>query len=254
MNVKSCTGFKLASGSAETGEFEAIISVFNVKDRDGDATLPGAFVQNFNEWKNSGDPMPVYWSHRMDDPRFSIGRIIEAGELYPGDKRMPEWVPEVVKTNGGSWVRGRLDVGPDASDVAIATRRLLMARLVKQFSYAYTIKDAQWITLDGEDVQGLKRLEIHEVSITQVGSNEFTQLIAAKSCLDEATREPNSPPTGTVVELSTEPGGNEDDGKPESGATKVEEPERAKPEESEPQLDAATVRLLSEGQRLALDL
>lgn len=181
MNFKSCAAFKAAPDTAETGVFEAIVSVFGNVDSVGDVVLPGAFKESLAAWEKSGDPIPVYWSHRMDDPRFSIGRVLEAAELQPGDARIPEWADERVKANGGLWVKAQLDAGADAGEVAVAARKLLIKRLVKQFSYAYDIEDAGWGTADGQDAYELRTLSIHEVSLAQVGANNLTELVGAKA-------------------------------------------------------------------------
>lgn len=179
MKFKECPAFKVApDGGDSSGEFEAIVSVFGNIDRVGDVVFPGAFADSLAEWKASGDPIPVLWSHRMDDPRYSIGAVLEAEELEPGDKRIPEWADPHVKDNGGLWVRAKLH---DDGEIALAARKLLQARLVKQFSFAYDIVDADWVTVDGRDAYGLKRLDLFEVSPTQVGANDLTELVGAKA-------------------------------------------------------------------------
>lgn len=181
MKFKSCAGFKAAPDSADSGVFEAIVSVFGNVDSVGDVVLPGAFKDSLAAWEASGDPIPVLWSHRMDDPRFSIGHVLEAAELEPGDPRIPEWADEHVKAHGGLWVKGQLDTGSDAGEVAVAARKLLLKRLVKQFSYAYDIKDAGWGTVGGVDAYELRKLGIHEISPTQIGANNLTELVGAKA-------------------------------------------------------------------------
>lgn len=263
MRVKDCSGFKAVGfeGEGTDGQFEAMVSVFNVVDRDGDVVLPGAFTESLNAWKASGDPIPILWSHRMDDPRYSIGAVLEVAELGSNDPRLPDWVDDRVKANGGLWVRGQLHVGSDAGEVATAARKLLLARLVKQFSYAYEVQESEW--LDEEGVRILKRLDIFEISPTQVGANDLTQLLGAKGAGAERGSELTLVVKGdvsgdlqqAVVALLDRPGNAASDGgNSEGGTAKGEEPpEGVKPEEPA-QLDAATVRLLCEGQRISLDL
>ncbi len=254
MKVKDCSGFKLAPNT-EDGTFEAIVSVFNNIDRAGDVVMPGAFAESLAEWKASGDPIPVLWSHRMDDPRYSIGAVIDAEELAGGDKRIPEWCDDHVKLHGGLWVRGQLHTGSDAGEVATAARKLLRNRLVKQFSYAYDIKDADWVTVDGREAYGLKRLHLHEVSPTQVACNDLTALLGAKA--------PSAAKGGydlaDIVRLATKfseeiteavaaldrPHSASDGGTSEGKPANDEEPARVKSEEPAG-LDAASVRLLCE--------
>lgn len=186
MKLKAGRAQFKAPGEAgtDTGTFEAIVSVFNNRDSWGEVVLPGAFKESIAQWKSGGDALPVLWSHRMDDPTFNIGAVLDIEELEPGDTRLaPDWVDPHVKDNGGLWVRARIDSGADASPVAVHALRLLKERRVTQFSYAYDELDAGPIKIDGEEVWGLKRLALHEVSPTQVGANGLTELLGAKNRL-----------------------------------------------------------------------
>jgi phage head maturation protease len=255
MRFKRCTAFKMAPDTTtEDGQFEAIVSVFGNKDSVGDVVMPGAFTASIAEWHASGDPLPVLWSHRMDDPRFSIGHVIEAEELAAGDPRIPPWSNQWLKENGGLWVKGQLHTGPDASDVGVAARRLLKNRLVTQFSYAYDIIDGGWGTASGEDVYELRTLKLHEVSPTQLGANDLTTLVGAKAAVMGAAPavrrliaelHPNDlrealAVIGTVLAEQKADGGTVD-----AGQVKAEEPAGVKAEEPA-RLSAASVRLLGD--------
>lgn len=263
MKFKSCPAFKADTADADSGTFEAIVSVFGNVDSVGDVVMPGAFTDTLAEWKASGDPIPVLWSHRMDDPRFSIGSVLDAAELEPGDSRIPEWADEWLKANGGLWVKGQLDTGADASDIAGAARKLLKGRLVKQFSYAYDIVDAGWGTVGGQDAYELRKLGIHEISPTQIGANNLTQLIGAKAASlvanvpdlrgdpVKARRLLSGMDTGDICEAIAVLGKalaerNTTDGTDasDSGMVKDEEPSRVKSEEPA-RHDDKSIRLLS---------
>ena len=82
-----------ADGLDEDGQFEAIVSVFNNKDSVGDVVRPGAFLDDLTAWKDSGDPLPVIWSHDWANPESHIGVVLEAKE-----------------TEEGLWVKGQLDL------------------------------------------------------------------------------------------------------------------------------------------------
>lgn len=182
MKLKSCPALVKATGDPASGEFEAIVSVFNNVDHQGDAVLPGAFTDTIAEWASGPDTLPVLWSHRMDDPMFNIGAVKEAAELAPNDPRLDApGASEHLKANGGLWVKGVIDTGPDASPIAVQALKLLRARRVTQFSYAYDEIDSGPVIVDGQDAWGLKRLALYEVSPTQVGANELTELLVAKS-------------------------------------------------------------------------
>jgi phage head maturation protease len=262
MKFKECPAFKVApDGGDNSGEFEAIVSVFGNIDRVGDVVFPGAFADSLATWKSSGDPIPVLWSHRMDDPRYSIGAVLEAEELEPGDKRIPEWASQHVKDNGGLWVRAQLH---SDGEIALAARKLLQARLVKQFSFAYDIVDAEWVTVDGRDAYGLKRLDIFEVSPTQVGANDLTELVGAKAAaslvasrsgpdLAELVRVAGS--ISDQLKAAVDAIGHRplrSDDTTEGEPVKAEEPAGVKAEE--PSRAAGSVRLRCEIERLRSDL
>lgn len=191
------------AGTGDAGTFEAIVSVFGNVDHVGDVVVPGAFTDSLAEWKASGDPIPIWWSHRMDDPTMNIGAVLDAEELEPGDARIPDWADQHVKANGGLWVRGQIDTGADASDKAAATHRLLKSRRVTQFSYAYDEVDAGPAKQDGADVRELRKLRLYEVSPTPIGANELTELVSAKAAGMKAGRMLSAKNEGTIREAVT---------------------------------------------------
>jgi HK97 family phage prohead protease len=143
------------------GEFTALVSVFGNEDSVGDVVMPGAFADDLARWKDSGDPIPVIWSHDWGDPFSHIGHVTEARE-----------------SAGGLLVTGQLDLeNPKAQQVF----RLLKGRRVTQFSFAYDIEDGGWGERDGRDVYELRKLKVHEVGPTLVGANQETELLAAKA-------------------------------------------------------------------------
>ena len=174
----------------ETGAgFEAIVSVFNNKDYGGDVVRPGAFLDTIAAWKSSGDPIPVLWSHRMDDPNYNIGAILDIEELKAGDSRIPPWSNPWVHANGWLWVKAELDEHGAAGQV----RHLLQKRRVTQFSFSYDVIQEKQNQL-GENE--LLKLWLHEVGPTPLGMNPLTTLVGAKST-EEA---PPPPPPETPDE------------------------------------------------------
>lgn len=239
MRFKDCAAqVKALEGEAEEGVFEAIVSVFGNVDHYGDVVVPGAFKDSLAEWKASGDPIPVWWSHRMDDPSMNVGAVIDAEELEPNDARIPDWADAHIKENGGLWVKGSIDTGADASDKALATYRLLKTRRVTQFSYAYDVLDSGWSKKDGVDAYELRKLHIYEVSPTPIGANELTELISAKtrgfkagrvlSAKNEsAIRDAVDMLNGVLSALAEDDGDDAAEGEP----AKRDEPDGAKREE-----------------------
>jgi len=171
---------------ADDGTFEAIVSVFNNKDLGGDVVRPGAFTRSLDTWKSCGDPIPIYWSHRMDDPSFNIGAVTDAKELVGGDPALPAWANEHVKAHGGLYVKGRLDDFGHGAQVA----HLMKNRRVKQFSFSYDVIREQ--RSKSGDSNELLELWLHEVGPTPLGMNPLTELISAKSADPDPPPEPDS--------------------------------------------------------------
>lgn len=165
----------------DEGTFEAIVSVFGNKDLVGDIVMPGAFVKSIEAWASQGDPIPIYWSHRLDDPTYNIGEVIEAREMVVGEPDMPAWVNDTVKNNGGLYVKGRLD------DFGLGqhVRHLLKSRRVKQFSFSYDV--IREMRSKDNSANELHEVWLHEVGPTPLGANPMTELIGAK-------KQPDPPP------------------------------------------------------------
>lgn len=169
--TKECTARVKAAGAADglqEGQFIALVSVFGNEDSAGDVVVPGAFTQTLADWKASGDPIPVIWSHDWGDPFSHVGVVLEAKE-----------------TPDGLEVTGQIediDTNPTAGQVY----RLLKGRRVTQFSFAYDVEEGAWV--EGRDEEGdyegwyeLRRLKLYEVGPCLVGCNQSTELIAAKA-------------------------------------------------------------------------
>lgn len=165
MRIKSCPVQIKAAGEhegTEDGVFEAIVAAYNV-DSTGDKITPGAFADTLAQWKSSGDPIPVLWSHMSADPDYHIGEVLEAEER-----------PE------GLWVKARLDL--DDGSKAAKVYKLLKGRRVTQFSFAYDIEEGGWV--ERKDAPGyyeLRKLSLYEVGPTLIGANQATELIDVKS-------------------------------------------------------------------------
>lgn len=165
---------------AETGVFEAIVSVFGNKDSYGDVVMPGAFTKTLEEWAAKGDPIPVYWSHRMDDPDYNIGHVIEAKEV-----------------DEGLWVKAQLDLdGGKAPQV----HRLLKGRRVTQFSFAYDVIADKKVA----DVNELHELKLYEVGPTPIGANQETELLAVKAAGEVAASIADGLKAGRVLSSKNE--------------------------------------------------
>lgn len=142
----------------DDGEILAYASIFGNVDSYGDVVVKGAFERTLEQWKSSGDYIPLLWGHDMDDPMSNIG-----------------WVTEAKEDERGLLVRARFDLedNPKARQVY----KLCKGRRVRDLSFAFNVVDYE---RDG-DVTQLKDLELYEVSIVTVGANPETEIIAVKN-------------------------------------------------------------------------
>lgn len=170
-------------GAVESGQVEALVSVFGNVDSYGDVVMPGAFRDSLAEWDAKGLPIPFVWSHRWDDPHSIIGAIDEA-----------------VETTEGLVVKATLDLD---NPLAAQVYRLLKAGTIAQFSFGFDVRDGGWGTrrdADGteRDVYELRSLDLIEAGPCLRGVNRATEVIAVKG----------EPPTRTTTtpERKGEPG------------------------------------------------
>lgn len=195
-------------GMAE-GEYKALVSVFGNIDSYGDKVMPGAFTDTLQEWQAKGDPIPVYYSHRLDDPDFNIGEVLAAQE-----------------TDAGLEVHARLDLdNPKARQVY----RLLKGKRLTQHSFTYDVIDGG--PASSGDYNELRKLRLWEVGPTPIGANSATELLAVKAArkaiedAEEAAAAGQPCPTcgltpaehETPTEADT--GDEDDDATPETVAT-----------------------------------
>lgn len=168
-------------GPDDEGEFEAIVSVFNTTDYDNDVVRPGAFHKSIGVWRDSQDTMPVLWHHRLDDPCFNIGSVLDMAEVTGDDARVPQWASADLKAHGGLWVKAKIDVGDDAPEIARQALRVLRKRRTTQFSYGYDVMPGGAKAGGGGAPNELSDLWVYEISPTQIPSNTHTTLLGAKS-------------------------------------------------------------------------
>lgn len=175
--TKSATAHLKAAGQEagsglEQGEFTALVSVFNNVDSYGDVVMPGAFAQTIAKAEQTGDPIPVIWSHQWENPWAHLGEVVKAEE-----------------TDEGLLITGRIDTSTEMGQHVF---KLLKARRVRQFSFAFDIRPdgAGWgDRTDPEtgakyEVFELRDLDLHEVGPCLVGVNRETQLESVKAAHD----------------------------------------------------------------------
>jgi Escherichia/Staphylococcus phage prohead protease len=149
--------FKALEDEGE-GVFEAIVSVFNNVDLIGDRVMPGAFTKSLDQWRSSGNPIPVIFSHQWENLDAHVG-IVTAAEERPE----------------GLYVKAQLDM---EEDYAAKLWKRMKQRRIKEFSFAFDpIKEKR--APDGAN--DLIELDLIEVGPTLKGMNTETQLIGVKT-------------------------------------------------------------------------
>jgi hypothetical protein len=156
----------LSNGSGDTGQFEALVSIFGNVDHGGDRVVKGAFTDSITELREKGDPLPILWSHSWGDPNAHIGFA------------RPE---DIEETDQGLKVKGQLDI--EENQFARQVYKLLKERRVKEFSFSYDIRREKRAK-DGANE--LLQLGLIEAGPTLKGMNPDTELLGVKADLEAA--------------------------------------------------------------------
>jgi HK97 family phage prohead protease len=154
----------------DSGQVEAVFSLFNSLDSDGDVVVPGAVKSGF---KNN--QVPMVWSHKWDMP---IGK----GTIAQDDNKAVFKGEFFMDTESG---KEAYNLVKNMGDM-------------QQWSFGYKVNDSEFAkakTQDGEtNARYLKDLTVYEVSPVLVGANQDTYTLAIKSnteLLKEITSEKN---------------------------------------------------------------
>jgi HK97 family phage prohead protease len=152
--------------AGDTGEFEALVSVFGNVDAVKDRIHAGAYTDTLNEWSAKADPFPVILAHQWNDVMAHVGYANP-----PDVKQVPE----------GLLVKGKLDI--EDNPIARQVHKLMKRRTLKQFSIGYSIP--QGGERRGKDgVNEITRIDLVEFGPCLKGINDATELRAVKSALD----------------------------------------------------------------------
>lgn len=210
-NKKSAV-MEVKENEGAPGTFTGYASVFNNVDSMGDIVAPGAFTKSLGNYGPNGAGIPCYWEHRTDDPNFCIG-----------------WTKSAVQDDHGLRVEVQLDL---ENPIAQQAYKLLKNGVTRQMSFYYEVKD--YGVQDDNFI--LKELEIFEVSVTQVGANQETEIVSVKSFPQElkafdGTLQQTSAKLDQVSSLLAEVAAALLPDKPTP--SRDEEQEQAKPEEGE---------------------
>ena len=144
--------------------------MFGNVDLVGDRMVKGAFAKTLDQWRSSGDPIPVILSHEWADPFALIGKA---------DPRA------VMETDVGLVVQGQLDLD---NPTAIQVHKLMKDRLLKGWSFGYTVADGGEKKAE-DGVNEVSEVELIEVGPTLRGANAEAQLQEIKSALHELPKD-----------------------------------------------------------------
>lgn len=140
--------------SADKGEVTAVFATFNVKDKDGDVTLPGAF-------QDGAEVVISSYQHTSWGGALPVGK----GRI------------RTTKTEAMVDAQFFLDTAA-GRDTFTVVKRL---GPLQQWSYGFDTLEADRGTFKGEDVQFLKKMLVHEASPVLVGAGVNTRTLAAKA-------------------------------------------------------------------------
>jgi HK97 family phage prohead protease len=138
--------------AGDDGSFVATFATLNVIDKDRDVTLPGAF--------EDGAPVRISaWGHNWG--ALPVGK----GVIHADDER--------------AWVEGQFFLDTAHGKDTYLTVKALGD--LQEWSYGYDILDAAPGQVEGQDVQLLRGLKVHEVSPVLIGAGVDTRTDQIKS-------------------------------------------------------------------------
>lgn len=153
MSTKSFTGLQVKD--AEQGTFTAVFSTFNVVDKHGDVTLPGAFAEGAEVTISA-------YGHGSWEGRLPVGK----GVVHSNDRE--------------AWVDGQFFLATTAGRETFLTVKELGAR--QEWSYSVEPEKLSYGEFDGRDVTFLEKLHgPTEVSPVLRGAGVNTRTTAVKS-------------------------------------------------------------------------
>lgn len=170
------------------GHIVAYAATFDKEpDSYGDVIAPGAFKNTIDEWKKSGNVIPLLFGHRTDDPAMNIGGV-----------------DSIEEDEHGLRIEATFDKD---SDTAQYVRRLVLEKRLSKLSFAYDVIDEGTITLDdGRKVNELREIKLYEVSLVPIPANGHAEVVEAKSAAtdntditDDTTDDDNPSPVADTV-------------------------------------------------------
>lgn len=223
IQLKTAGDTYYVEGESEGGSIVAYASTFDREpDSYGDVVAPGAFADSIKAWERSGNPIPLLFGHRTDDPTMNIGAVTKATE----DER-------------GLLIEADFD--PD-SETAQYCRKLVMEGRLAKLSFAFEVLDEAPVELDGGiKANELRKLNIFEVSLVPIPANQHATVESVKSgarnskadTADLETAREHAAAIQSIITsvLGEEAEGAVDDAEDKEADANVEEPNAANTEE-----------------------
>lgn len=157
MNLKK----KTIELKAENGTISGYAATWTREpDSYGDVIVKGAFAECLAKIKAEGKVIPLLYNHDSYNLNNFIGTITSLEEDDHG-----------LKFDG---------VFDDTKEAQRARELALDGRLCK-FSFSYDVLDQAQIEIDGRQVNELRKLNIHEVSLVMYPANPDTSVLSVKS-------------------------------------------------------------------------
>jgi HK97 family phage prohead protease len=139
--------------NADKGEFTAVFATFNVVDKDGDVTTPGAFTD--------GEEVVV----------SAYGHESWSGVLPVGKAR-------IRQTNSEAIAEGQFFL--DTSHGRDTFETVKQLGNLGQWSYGFDVVDSDRGDFNGKQVRYLRRMKVHEVSPVLIGAGVNTRTLVTK--------------------------------------------------------------------------
>jgi len=143
--------------SADAGTVEAVFSTFDVVDKDGDVTRPGAFT-------DGEDVLISGYQHTSWGGALPVGK------------------GKIRQTKSEAILEGKFFLDTVGGRDTFTVVKALAGR--QEWSYGFDVLDADEGVFDGHEVRFLKKLKVHEVSPVLIGAGVNTRTLAVKALTD----------------------------------------------------------------------
>ena len=160
---RKCYSARNVKADDQQGVIEAIVSVFNNRDRGDDIVRPGAFAESLKRKLPKG-----VWHHKWDTP---VARTLEARELLPGDPLLPAQLKDL----GGLYIKAQFNL---KTQRGVETFSDIQFGIIDEFSIGYRAVKVQYD--EENDTRELIECDLYEWSPVLVGMNPATALLSVK--------------------------------------------------------------------------